>query len=869
MGYDSEFKQELEANGGNGVRQWYASFQDIDWIHDWIKAQVRLRKLRRRRRNEGLRGWLVNVWDGSQGWVVVTIVGVITACIAFMIIRSEMVLFDLKDGYCSTSPLKAKRFCCPVLKKVDVTNSATHLRSLWLVTKPQLDLGYSSTSKGEACENWRTWGQVWSGSKAGGIGGAGDLIPVDFVAYTLIAVILASVSAFLTINLTSSTSIYSSKDDSPSVYSFPSPPTSQQHPAPKSHHPAASYGATENITPNGNGTSIHDEPSSLPPPMFYPKPHKVMYFAAGSGIPEIKTILSGFVIRGYLGSWTLFTKSVGLAMSVGSGLSLGKEGPLVHVASCVGNITSRFFPKYDWNEAKRREIISAACAAGVAVSFGAPVGGTLFSLEEVSYFFGPKTMWRSFWCAMIAAGTLRLLDPFGSGKIVLFEVTYDRDWHMFELFGFLLLGAFGGIYGAVFCRTNIWWTKNVRNATFLKGHPIAEVALVTIVTAFASYGVLFTKMGGTELIYELFSECHKEESFDGLCVATPDLAWSIVGGLTFTLVVKYLLTSITFGIKVPAGIFIPTLAVGACAGRSAGLLVEILHSMYPLSPIFNSCRALQEDGPQPFGQMCVLPGVWAMVGAAATLAGVTRTTVSLAVIMFELTGTLSYTIPVMLSVLIAKTVGDAIEPRSIYDLVIELNDLPFLDVKTEYIHESSPAEIVDAECSVISLDDDNTIESLRTKLSELYADGTRGGFPIVASDDGGLRLYGYLAAKELEHGLSTASFSPLGTPCTFKSSQYMRQGMIPPASRVSTPAGCDFSYLVDLAPVTVNLRSPMVLLHEMFTKLGVRYLAVVDERGLFKGVVEKNRYLKYLQFVEHKSHSPSSPSHSRSATPAV
>ena len=60
--------------------------------------------------------------------------------------------------------------------------------------------------------------------------------------------------------------------------------------------------------------------------------------AAGSGIPEIKTILSGFVIHGYLGARVLITKAIGLALSVASGLSLGKEGPFVHIASCIGNI---------------------------------------------------------------------------------------------------------------------------------------------------------------------------------------------------------------------------------------------------------------------------------------------------------------------------------------------------------------------------------------------------------------------------------------------------------------------------------------------------------------------------------------------------
>lgn len=134
-----------------------------------------------------------------------------------------------------------------------------------------------------------------------------------------------------------------------------------------------------------------------------------MQQAAGSGIPEIKTILSGFVIHGYLGVRVLVVKSVGLALSVASGLSLGKEGPFVHIASCIGNIISRFTLKYENNEAKRREILSAACAAGVAVAFGAPIGGTLFSLEEVSYFFPAKVMWRRYVCNPHIVARLYLL----------------------------------------------------------------------------------------------------------------------------------------------------------------------------------------------------------------------------------------------------------------------------------------------------------------------------------------------------------------------------------------------------------------------------------------------------------------------------
>lgn len=79
-------------------------------------------------------------------------------------------------------------------------------------------------------------------------------------------------------------------------------------------------------------------------------------YACGSGIPEIKTILSGFIIRGYLGKWTLLVKSMGMVLGVSAGLSLGKEGPMVHMASCCGNILSYLFPKYSKNEAKKREV---------------------------------------------------------------------------------------------------------------------------------------------------------------------------------------------------------------------------------------------------------------------------------------------------------------------------------------------------------------------------------------------------------------------------------------------------------------------------------------------------------------------------------
>ncbi len=89
-------------------------------------------------------------------------------------------------------------------------------------------------------------------------------------------------------------------------------------------------------------------------------------------------------MKGFLGFWTLLIKSISLPLAIASGLSVGKEGPSVHYAVCTGNVISKFFGKYKRNAAKTREILSACAAAGVAVAFGSPIGGVLFSLEVSS-----------------------------------------------------------------------------------------------------------------------------------------------------------------------------------------------------------------------------------------------------------------------------------------------------------------------------------------------------------------------------------------------------------------------------------------------------------------------------------------------------
>ncbi|KAG2043481.1 chloride channel [Suillus americanus] len=768
----------------NGFRVWYSSFSSIDWLHDAIKDSVRFSRLRR---GKSIRSRLRLVFDKSLGWIIVTVVGFLTAVVAFLVVRAEQWLFDVKQGYCKTAWWHAQHFCCPLPDEYG-----------------PLD---------DHCPAWRTWSDVfasWTGSESGGGESA-----VQYFAYTIIAVLLASTSSLLTIYLTASTSFITRKESGV-------------------------------LSPHFDKSGEQTASSSSQPR------RRVMYYAAGSGIPEIKTILSGFVIHGYLGGRVLFTKALGLALSVSSGLSLGKEGPFVHIASCIGNIVSRYHSKYENNEAKRREILSAACAAGVAVAFGAPIGGTLFSLEEVSYFFPPKVMWRSFFCAMMAAVTLRFLNPFGTGKVVLFQVTYDKDWHAYELIFFILLG---GVYGAYFSKLNYRWSRDVRGGTWLKAHPVAEVVLVTLLTTVLCFLNPYARMGGTELVYNLFSECRtgSKNSHFNLCVLDPsnfDHVWPVVRAILVAMIVKGFLTIITFGIKLPAGIFIPTLGVGACAGRIVGIAVQWLQYHYPDSTVFAVCEGDMD---------CVVPGLYAMVGAAAALSGVTRTTVSLAVIMFELTDTLTYAVPVMLSVLVAKTVADALEPKGIYDLVIELSQLPYLDAKHEYLWSNlSIKEVTDRDVDVIRVDRHNTVESLRDQLQSLLnAEHDDGGFPILrpSRDEDGLRLVGYIGASELEHALTVVAEG--ATEEVRFHTTYMHEDMATSYSTwVEDPSEddpFDFSVYMDQAPLTIQSNSPLELLHQFFVKLGARYVIVTDTDGDYEGVIDKKTWLAFLSELEEKS----------------
>ena len=116
--------------------------------------------------------------------------------------------------------------------------------------------------------------------------------------------------------------------------------------------------------------------------------------------------------------------------------------------------------------------------------------------------------------------------------------------------------------------------------------------------------------------------------------------WSMVFSLAFATILRTLLVIISYGCKVPAGIFVPSMAVGASFGRMVGILVQSLHRSFPDSQFFASC---EPDVP------CITPGTYAFLGAGAALSGIMHLTISVTVIMFELTGALTYILPTLVS----------------------------------------------------------------------------------------------------------------------------------------------------------------------------------------------------------------------------
>ncbi|XP_061251674.1 chloride channel protein ClC-Ka isoform X2 [Bos javanicus] len=382
-------------------------------------------------------------------------------------------------------------------------------------------------------------------------------------------------------------------------------------------------------------------------------------FSGGSGIPELKTILSGVVLEDYLDIKNFGAKAVGLTCTLASGstIFLGKVGPFVHlsvmIAAYLGRVRAKATGESE-NKSKRNEMLVAGAAVGVATVFAAPFSGVLFCIEVVASHFSVWDYWRGFFAATCGAFMFRLLAVFNSEQETItslyktsfrVEVPFDLP----EIFFFVALGK--PLYSA------------------LAALVLASVTYPPGAGRFMASRLSMREYLDSLLDHNSWALLTRNASPPWPVEPDPQNLWfewyhpqfTIFGTLAFFLVMKFWMLILATTIPMPAGYFMPIFIFGAAIGR---LLGEALSVAFPEGIVAGGVT-------NP-----IMPGGYALAGAAAFSGAVTHS-ISTALLAFELTGQIVHALPVLMAVLAANAIAQSCQP-SFYDGTIIVKKLPYL-----------------------------------------------------------------------------------------------------------------------------------------------------------------------------------------------
>ncbi|KAI8532027.1 hypothetical protein RHMOL_Rhmol11G0181100 [Rhododendron molle] len=468
--------------------------------------------------------------------------------------------------------------------------------------------------------------------------------------------------------------------------------------------------------------------------------------AAGSGIPEVKAYLNGVDAYSMLAPRTLFVKIFGSIFGVAAGFVVGKEGPMVHTGSCIANLlgqggSRKYHLTWKWlryfkNDRDRRDLITCGAAAGVAAAFRAPVGGVLFALEEAASWWRSALLWRTFFTTAVVAVVLRSLIEvcrsgkcglFGQGGLIMFDVNSAvPKYSTPDLLAIMLLGIIGGIFGSLY---NYFVDKVLRTYSIINergpGFKILLVMTISFLTSCCSYGLPWLARCtpcpiGLEEECPTIGRAGNYKNFQCPPGQYNDLASLLLNTnddvirnlfssgneeefhlstLFIFFVAIYCLGIITYGIAIPSGLFIPVILAGASYGRLIGTLIVSISDLDV--------------------------GLFAILGAASFLGGTMRMTVSLCVILLELTNDLLMLPLVMLVLLISKTVADCFN-NGVYDQIVKMKGLPYLEAHAQpYMRHLVARDVVSG--PLISF---SGVEKVGTILHALRITN-HNGFPVI------------------------------------------------------------------------------------------------------------------------------------------
>ena len=369
--------------------------------------------------------------------------------------------------------------------------------------------------------------------------------------------------------------------------------------------------------------------------------------SAGSGLPQFKYILASEMTRtsyDNLLSFNVFIfKVIGLILSVGGGLSVGSEGPLVLIAACIAHLLMKYIIYFDDildNTSLTKQILAASAAVGLGSAFNAPVGGLLFSIEVTSTFYLVSNYWKSFLAAMAGsvACSIFLITKDGANGDPLLVVEMlnlpKLQYWKWELIIYLLMGVSFGYLAHAYLYLH--QKVSIFMKDFNASRPLVTAVTVAFITGLTVYITgAYTKesVGVIALVSDVVNKGKVTEmSFSGMLP---------MGGLFVMFWVRVILTLLGTNILVPAGIFMPVILMGGILGRFVGYFVFY-------------CGHTD----------AFIPG-YALVGAVAFSSGITHT-ISAAVIAVEMTGNLGMLLPCLIVAVVSAGITKSIG-LSVYD----------------------------------------------------------------------------------------------------------------------------------------------------------------------------------------------------------
>ncbi|XP_071173086.1 H(+)/Cl(-) exchange transporter 7-like isoform X3 [Mytilus edulis] len=590
--------------------------------------------------------------------------------------------------------------------------------------------------------------------------------------------------------------------------------------------------------------------------------------AAGSGIPLIKAYLNGVKIPGLLSFKCFIAKSVGVVLSILGGLFCGKEGPMAHsggiIAAGLGKGRIRLckgkgISLYDGfrNDHEIRDFVAGGAAAGVSAAFGAPVGGTLFSLEEAASFWNQDLTWRVFFGAMISTFfTNFLLGAFhghatelSSPGLVRFNV-FDNDlkFDLIEIPVFVVMAVVGGVLGASFVVLN--YKLTVFRQRFLRNNwlKVIEAGVVAMVSALLAFILMVvvddctaTKpFGNNTVTARMHCKPGEHHGLSNLFLNTPEGCLKSLlhdpyeshspASLAVFTVVLYFLSVWTYGLSVSSGVFIPSLATGAAWGRLVGMgVVDMLPGLTHLSGDF---------------------GKYALIGAASQIGGNLRTTISLTVIIVECTGDISFGLPIIIVLMISKWVGDFIT-TGLYDMNIEVLGIPIIPFE-------APPLVDDIRASEVMT---SPLIGFRPKekvgqIIDILKTENMCGFPITETPEdepGRIKLKGLILREQLIVILKKKIFAPEGLPQPKNITIADFRNFYPLYLKIKDIAISEEErdYMIDLRPFynptphTIEKTFSLPKVFNVFRGLGLRHLIVTDDKLTPLGMITRKDLAKF------------------------